>query len=204
MEVKKYTFPFTTLDDEGKEVEMRTATEDDLDEVLEQKDTELPPELAYKRSEYVKSAARSPSEHLHEMAIDEQDVFPGMSYPDAVKRVMARNPNIARLYASENNGKVRVVPIGDFEGKYCDPSALVDSKARSLMDGGECKTYRDAAVRVLTEHRTLAGRYASWVSKPFHRPQPQGEKISLSSQIKAKMEVKARYKKIKEEGLCHG
>ena len=89
MELKRYSFPFGVLDDDGNEQHQRLATDQDLDDVLE--------------------GEMSPSEHLHLLAKREMDQFPEMDYRKAVKRVMDRNPTVVRLYASESAGCLRVV-----------------------------------------------------------------------------------------------
>ena len=157
--------------------------------------------MSYKRSDYPKSSARSPSEHLHEMTVQEMDRFPQLDYRQALARVMTRHPTIVRLHAVETNGAVRVVPMADFEGRYADPSRVIDLQAKSLMDEGRCKTYQQAVIRVLQEFPKLAARYTEWQSNPANREQP-APKINIMTQKQAKMIVKAHHERVAREGLC--
>ena len=90
--VRKYEFNFgrfgTSLDDSGHERRVQLSEYDPEDQD--------------------QSDLTSPSEHLHALARQEMDRFPSMKYPEAVQRVMARNPTITKLYASESNGCLRV------------------------------------------------------------------------------------------------
>lgn len=88
MQLKRYSFPFNILDDDGNEQNQRLATDEDLDDVLE--------------------GQSSPSEHLHALTLAEQDRFQKMTYLEALERVRNKNPQLMRLYASESAGALRV------------------------------------------------------------------------------------------------
>ena len=90
MQLKKYTFEFNVLDDQGNERHQRLANDPDVVELLEG------------------SGETSPSEHIHALVLAEIDRFPTMKYTDAVQRVRNRNPKLFRIYASESEGRVRV------------------------------------------------------------------------------------------------
>lgn len=92
MECKTYAFG---LDNSGNEQHMKLATDQDVSKALDQGRGN--------------GEETSPSEVLHNLALAEQDRFQSMDYQTAVKRVLNKNVQLARLYASENNGAVRVV-----------------------------------------------------------------------------------------------
>ena len=89
MQLKKYAFPFTVLDDSGHERRMRTADDDDVAELLQDQ-------------------IGSPSEHIHQLILAEQDRFEKITYSTALERVRKRNPKLFRIYASECGGKLRI------------------------------------------------------------------------------------------------
>ena len=91
MQLKKYSFPFVVLDDDGNPQHQRLATDDDAAKVLA--DGEGP---------------GSPSEHLHLLTKQEQDLHPSLKYRAALQRVQDRRPDLVRLHASESAGKLRV------------------------------------------------------------------------------------------------
>lgn len=88
--VKKYSFPFTILDDDGEEHHKRTANDGDVEDALGGQ------------------GETSPSEYLHALTLAEQEKFPQMSYTAALQRVRDRNPKLMRIYANEVGGCVRV------------------------------------------------------------------------------------------------
>lgn len=94
MELKTYSFPFI-LDDDGNEHPARLATDDDAAKVLAEGEN-----------------PGSPSEHLHQLVLAEQDRFQKMGYSEALERVRKRNPKLMRLYASESAGRLRVYADG--------------------------------------------------------------------------------------------
>ena len=222
--VRKYTFEFArtgiTLDDDGNEIETRLAEYEDqevgepltlkkrkrdtgIEEHLGQNDPaqNLPRNLT---SEIPKSSARSPSEHLHQLAKDQMRQFPDMDYSTAVHRVIEQNPRIVRLYASESNGKVRVHIYPDVMGQHGDPSKHIAQMARELMDDKpkEYKNYVQAVNRVLSDHPALAARYAKWQSNPAHR-QPLPAKVTATSQVQARQIVKEHHARVAREGCAH-
>ena len=153
--VRKYQFNYgrfgeIVLDDEGHEHRARLATDAEIDEKLGVFDRHLQ-----------ESGQTSPSEHLHELAVAEMDRFPAMTYTDAARRVMNRNPQITRAYASESNGKVPVVSYREREG---DVSTLINSKAQLLLKNNTCKTFGEAVRKILAESPALAGKYAAFTS----------------------------------------
>lgn len=91
MQLKKYSFPFTILDDEGNEQHQRTANDDDAAKILSEGD-----------------GPGSPSEHLHALTKQEMDRFPQLDYRQALSRVQDRRPDLVRLHASESAGSLRV------------------------------------------------------------------------------------------------
>ena len=91
MELKRYSFPFNLiLDYSGNEQHQRTANNDDAAKLLDG------------------SGEISPSEHIHQLALAEQDRFQKMTYVEAVERVRKKNPQLIQLYASESAGALRV------------------------------------------------------------------------------------------------
>ena len=137
MEVKRYQF---ALDHDGKPQRQRLATDADLDAALagdgDGKET-------------------SPSALLHQLALREQDRFQNMDYLDAVKRVLNKNVQLARLYAAETNGKIQVRNYSEGD----DPSAKLDAKATAFIASGECKDYAEAARRAIHDNPALADRW---------------------------------------------
>ena len=94
MLMKRYSFPYTVhtvLDDLGREVKKRLATDADLDVHLQDQ-----------------SGPGSPSEHLDLLTRAGMNRFPELAYRAALQRVMDQNPGITRLYASESGGRLRV------------------------------------------------------------------------------------------------
>jgi len=148
-----------------------------------------------------RSKARSPSEHLHELALAEQRQFPDMKYTDAVHRVIDQNPKIVRMYASESNGKVRVHVVSDSAGDYGDPSEHVTRMAKAMLDWGDAKNFKEAVTKVLIERPKLAARYAEWTSNPANAVK-EPPKVNMMTEIAAKQIVKAHHERIKREGLC--
>ena len=104
MQLKKYSFIHdrsrefgTILDAQGNERTTRRATDRDLENLMNRSGEQT-----------------SPSAHIHQLVLVEQDRFPTMKYTDAVRRVLARHPKIARLYAHESGGCVHEGPISPF------------------------------------------------------------------------------------------
>ena len=91
MELKKYNFDFNVLDDHGKPQHQRLASATEVAKRLDGKLT-------------------SPSEHIWRLVEAEQDKFPQLDQKTALERVQKRNPELFRLYASESNGRIHVVP----------------------------------------------------------------------------------------------
>ena len=95
MELKKYSFPFVVLDDDGHEKHQRLATDDDAEKLLAEGED-----------------PGSPSEYLHLLTLAEMDRFQKMTYAEALARVRNKNPALMKLYASETNGCLRVYADG--------------------------------------------------------------------------------------------
>lgn len=106
----------------------------------------------------------APSEILDRLARDEMEKFPAFTYRQALDRVMEQRPELVRAYAGEHGTKpARVYTEG------ADPSQVIDRKARSLLDNGECKTYGEAAQKVLSEDPALTRRYRDYTSADVRR-----------------------------------
>ena len=90
MELKRYSFPFVSLDDAGHERETRLADAKDVDQVLDDK------------------SETSPSEHIWALVEAEQDRHPQLDQRSALERVRKKNPELFRLYASESAGRLRI------------------------------------------------------------------------------------------------
>ena len=149
--VRRYSFPLekiagrfgSILDDQGAEHRVGLADDADVDRLL------------------AGSGATSPSEHIHELAMEDMQSHPQLSYKEAVDRVIVKNPKIVRLYANETNGKVRVVSHNEEEQ---DVAAVIDRKAKLLLDNSKCKTYSEACRKVLAESPALTAKYAAFTS----------------------------------------
>ena len=115
----------------------------------------------------------SPSAHLDALTRQEMDQFPELSYRQALQRVQDRNPEIVRLHASETNGAVRTYASSDDGESGSDVSALIDSKAKALLDSDPereiYKTYSDAVQHVLGKSPALAAKYRDYTSDAGYR-----------------------------------
>ena len=90
MQLRKYTFPFVSLDDAGHERETRLADDKDVDQVLDDK------------------GEISVSDHIMQLVDQEQDRWPMLDFKTAVERVRKKNVHLFRLYSSESGGRLRV------------------------------------------------------------------------------------------------
>ena len=149
--VRKYQFNFgrfgeIVLDDEGNEHRARLATDAEIDEKLGSFDRGF----------------GSPSEEISALARADQRANPTLSYRQCIDRVMEEKPNLARLYASETNGTLRV--YSNRPGQRDDVSMQIDRKAKLHLDSGVCKSYSEAVQKVLRESPDLTARYGAYAS----------------------------------------
>ena len=143
--VKKYSFPFVVLDDQGNEHPAILADDDDLVAHLEG--------LGF----------GSPSEEIDARAKARQHQHPELSYRQCVDHVMAANPQLTHLYASESAGRVRVYSNED-GGSRDDPSKKLDRKARVLVASGVCKDYAEGVRQAMRDNPALGDQYARFTT----------------------------------------
>jgi len=114
-----------------------------------------------------KDKEKAPSELIDELARELVDRLPHLNYAAAVKRILEEMPELALAYSQETGGKPRIYKEGAHPGN--DPSKEANEKALRLMDRGICKTYSEAAERVLTEDPKLRKRWSEFASMGVSR-----------------------------------
>ncbi|MCH7935943.1 MAG: hypothetical protein IH994_02485 [Proteobacteria bacterium] len=134
--------------------------------ILEELDDELDLDAELDRvldGDLDQEAETTPGDALHRKALEFQYQHPDTSYPTAVEKVMAVNPDLAHAYAGEVNG----LPARTYQqaDRGDDPSLTIHERALDFMDQTDEEDYAVAVEHVLEASPHLNRAYGGYVSE---------------------------------------